>query len=200
MNMQSMPRRLLQLYAGLVLYGLSMALQVRATLGLGPWDVFHEGVAEQTGLSFGVVVIVVSVAVLLFWIPLRQKPGIGTISNVFVVGLAADAGLALIPEGGPLAVRLAMLASAIGLNAVAGAAYLGARLGPGARDGLMTGLVRRTGGSIGKVRTGIELSVMAVGFALGGTVGLGTLLYAFTIGPLLQALIPSFTVRQPAPA
>ena len=109
-----MTRRLLQLYAGLVLYGLSMALQVRATLGLGPWDVFHEGVAEHTGLSFGTVVIVTSVAVLLLWIPLRQKPGIGTVSNVFVVGLAADAGLALIPEGGPLGVRLTMLTAAVG--------------------------------------------------------------------------------------
>ena len=198
--MPVMPRRLLQLYAGLILYGLSMALQVRATLGLGPWDVFHEGVAENTGLSFGLVVILTSVAVLALWIPLRQKPGFGTISNVIVVGLAADAGLALIPEGGPLAVRLAMLGAAVGLNAIAGAAYLGARLGPGARDGLMTGLVRRTGGSIGRVRTGIEVSVMAVGFALGGTVGLGTLLYAFTIGPLLQALMPSFRVPAPAPA
>jgi uncharacterized membrane protein YczE len=195
-----MTRRLLQLYAGLVLYGLSMALQVRATLGLGPWDVFHEGVAENTGLSFGVVVIVVSVAVLLLWIPLRQKPGIGTVSNVFVVGLAADAGLALIPEGGPLSVRIAMLATAVVLNAVAGAAYLGARLGPGARDGLMTGLVRRTGGSVARIRTGIELSVMTIGFALGGTVGIGTLLYAFSIGPLLQALMPPFRVPVPAPA
>jgi hypothetical protein len=194
-----MARRLAQLYAGLILYGLSMALQVRATLGLGPWDVFHEGVSQRTGLSFGLVVIITSVAVLALWIPLRQKPGIGTISNVLVVGLAADLGLALIPEGGPLGVRLAMLGAAIGLNAVAGAAYLGARLGPGARDGLMTGFVRRTGGSVGRVRTSIEVSVMAVGFALGGTVGLGTLLYAFTIGPLLQALMPPFRVPAPLP-
>ena len=197
-TMQAMSRRLLQLYAGLVLYGLSMALQIRATLGLGPWDVFHEGVAEHTGLSFGTVVIVTSVFVLLLWIPLRQKPGIGTLSNVFVVGLAADAGLALIPEGGPLSVRMTMLTAAVLLNAVAGAAYLGARLGPGARDGLMTGLVRRTGGSVAKIRTGIEVSVMVIGFALGGTIGLGTVLYAVSIGPLLQALMPSFTVRQPA--
>ena len=114
---------------------------------------------------------------------------------MFVVGLAADAGLALIPEGGPLAVRLAMLTAGVGLNAVAGAAYLGARLGPGARDGLMTGLVRRTGRSVARIRTGIELSVLAIGFALGGTFGLGTVLYAVSIGPLLQALLPSFTVR-----
>jgi uncharacterized membrane protein YczE len=199
-TMQAMPRRLLQLHAGLVLYGLSMALQVQATLGLGPWDVFHEGVAERTGLTFGTVVIITSVAVLALWIPLRQKPGVGTISNVLVVGLAADAGLALIPEGGPLGVRLAMLATAVLLNAVAGAAYLGAKLGPGARDGLMTGLVERTGGSVAKIRTGIEVSVMVIGFALGGTVGPGTILYAVSIGPLLQALMPSFTRPAPAPA
>src|SRR3954449_6480103 len=136
-----MPRRLLQLYAGLLLYGLSMALQVRATLGLGPWDVFHDGVADHTGLSFGTVVILTSVAVLLMWIPLRQKPGLGTVSNVFLVGAAADLGLWLFPEGGPLSVRLAMLGAGVALNAVASAAYLGARLGPSARDGLMTGFV-----------------------------------------------------------
>src|SRR3954447_11215465 len=195
-----MTRRLLQLYTGLALYGVSMALQVRATLGLGPWDVFHDGVAQLTGLSFGTVVIITSVAVLLAWIPLREKPGIGTVSNVFCVGLAADAGLALIPEGGPMAVRLAMLAAGIGLNAVAGAAYLGARLGPGARDGLMTGFVRRTGASVGVVRTALELGVLAVGAALGGSVGLGTIVYALSIGVLLQLMLPSFTVRAPAPA
>ncbi len=195
-----MARRLIQLYAGLVLYGVSIALQVRATLGLGPWDVFHEGVATHTGLSFGAVVILTSVVVLLGWIPLRERPGIGTLSNVVVVGLAADAALAVIPEGGPLAVRLAMLAAAVGLGGLAGAAYLGARLGPGARDGLMTGIVRRTGGSIGRVRTGIELSVLAVGVAFGGTIGVGTIVYALSIGPLLQALMPPFTVRAPAPA
>src|SRR3954471_11380185 len=117
-----MPRRLLQLYAGLLLYGLSMALQVRATLGLGPWDVFHDGVAGHTGLSFGTVVILTSVAVLLMWIPLRQKPGLGTVSNVFCVGLAADFGLWLFPEGGPLTVRLAMLVAGVVLNGVASAA------------------------------------------------------------------------------
>ena len=196
--MLPMTRRLLQLYAGLVLYGLSMALQVRAMLGLGPWDVFHEGVANHTGLSFGTVVIVTSVAVLLLWIPLRQKPGLGTISNVIVVGLAADLGLAIIPESHDLPVQILMLAAGVGLNAVAGAAYLGANFGPGARDGLMTGFVRTTGASVGKVRTTIELSVMAAGFALGGTVGLGTIIYALSIGPLLQLMIPTF--RAPAPA
>jgi uncharacterized membrane protein YczE len=197
--MPGMSRRLLQLYAGIVLYGLSMALQIRATLGLGPWDVFHEGVAEKSGLSFGLVVILTSFVVLLLWIPLRQKPGFGTLSNAVVVGLAVDFGLAVIPEGGPLPVRLAMLAAAVGLNAVAGAAYLGARLGPGARDGLMTGFVRRTGASVARVRTIIELSVMSAGFALGGTVGLGTVAYALSIGPLLQRLIPRLEIRAPLP-
>ena len=198
--MPSMTRRLFQLYAGLLLYGLSMALQVQAMLGLGPWDVFHEGVAEHTGLSFGTVVILASVAVLLLWIPLKQRPGLGTISNVLVVGLAADLGLAYIPEGGTLPVQLLMLAAGVGLNAVAGAAYLGANFGPGARDGLMTGFVKLSGASVGKVRTTIELSIMAVGFALGGTVGLGTIVYALSIGPLLQLMIPTFKAPAPVPA
>jgi len=198
--MVAMTRRLLQLYAGLVLYGLSMALQVRAMLGLGPWDVFHEGVANHTGLSFGTVVIITSVAVLLLWIPLRQKPGLGTISNVFVVGLAADFGLSFIPEGEGLPLQIAMLAAGVGLNAVAGAAYLGANFGPGARDGLMTGFVAKTGASVGKVRTSIELTIMAIGFLLGGTVGLGTIVYALSIGPLLQLMIPTFRAPAPVPA
>ena len=198
--MQAMTRRLVQLYAGLLLYGLSMALQVQAMLGLGPWDVFHEGVAKHTGLSFGTVVILTSVAVLVLWIPLRQKPGLGTISNVIVVGLAADLGLAFIPASDVLPVQLAMLAAGVGLNAVAGAAYLGANFGPGARDGLMTGFVARTGASVGRVRTTIELSVMVIGFALGGTVGLGTIVYALSIGPLLQLMIPPLRVPAQVPA
>jgi uncharacterized membrane protein YczE len=193
-----MTRRLVQLYAGLLLYGLSMALQVRATLGLGPWDVFHQGVSEKVGLSFGTVVILTSVAVLLVWIPLRQKPGLGTVSNVFLVGLAADFGLWLFPEGHSLPVRLAMLALGVGLNAVASAAYLGANFGPGARDGLMTGFVKLTGAPVGRVRTGIELSILAAGLALGGTAGLGTVVYALSIGPLLQLMLPTFTPRPTA--
>jgi uncharacterized membrane protein YczE len=193
--MVPMTRRLVQLYAGLLLYGLSMALQVRATLGLGPWDVFHQGVTNHTGLSFGTVVIITSAVVLLLWIPLRQKPGLGTVSNVFVVGLAADFGLWLFPEGGSLAVRLSMLALGVGLNAVASAAYLGVNLGPGARDGLMTGFMRKTGASVFKVRTSLELCVLAAGIALGGTVGLGTVVYALSIGPLLQLMLPTFTLR-----
>jgi uncharacterized membrane protein YczE len=193
-------RRLAQLYAGLVLYGASMALQIRAGLGLDPWDVFHQGVADRTGLSFGTVVIVTGAVVLLAWVPLRQRPGIGTVSNVFVIGIAVDASLALLPEAGSTPVALAMLLAGVGLNGVASGAYIGAGLGPGPRDGLMTGLVRRTGGSIRVVRTSIEVTVLAVGAALGGTVGLGTVLYALSIGPLVHALLPRMTVPQPAPA
>jgi uncharacterized membrane protein YczE len=177
-----------------------MALQIRAGLGLDPWDVFHQGVSEKTGLSFGTIVIITGALVLLAWIPLRQKPGIGTVSNVFVIGFAVDATLALIPDIGGLHLQLTALASSVVLNAIAGAAYIGAGLGPGPRDGLMTGLVRRTGGAIGVVRTGIEVSVLAIGFALGGTVGLGTVVYALSIGPLLQLLLPAFTIREPVPA
>jgi uncharacterized membrane protein YczE len=193
-------RRLVQLYAGLVLYGASMALQIRAGLGLDPWDVFHQGVADRTGLSFGTVVVITGAAVLLAWVPLRQRPGIGTVSNVFVIGIAVDAGLALLPPAGTTAVALAMLLAGVGLNGVASGAYIGAGLGPGPRDGLMTGLVRRTGGSVRAVRTSIEVGVLAVGAALGGTVGLGTVLYALSIGPLVHVLLPRFTVAQPAPA
>ena len=191
-------RRLTQLYAGLVLYGASMALQIRAGLGLDPWDVFHQGVADRTGLSFGTVVILTGAVVLLAWVPLRQRPGIGTVSNVFVIGIAVDASLALLPAAGSDPVAVAMLLAGVGLNGVASGAYIGAGLGPGPRDGLMTGLVRRTGGSIRVVRTSIELTVLAVGAALGGTVGLGTVLYALSIGPLVHVLLPRMTIPQVA--
>jgi len=191
-------RRLAQLYAGLVLYGASMALQIRAGLGLDPWDVFHQGVAEHTGLSFGTVVIVTGALVLLGWIPLRQRPGIGTVSNVLVIGIAVDASRALLPEAGSTPVALSMLLAGVGLNGVASGAYIGAGLGPGPRDGLMTGVVRRTGGSVRVVRTSIELTVLAVGGALGGTVGLGTVVYALSIGPLVHVLLPRLTIAQPA--
>lgn len=188
-------RRLTQLYLGLVLYGASMALMIRAALGLNPWDVFHQGVAERLGLSFGTVTILVGALVLLLWIPLRQRPGIGTISNVIVIGLAVDAALAVLPPPGSLAVRLPMLLGGIVLNGIAGGAYIGAGLGPGPRDGLMTGWVRRTGGSVRVVRTVIEVTVLAVGWLLGGTVGLGTVLYAVSIGPLVHVFLPLLTVR-----
>lgn len=194
-----MPRRLTQLTLGLVLYGVSMAMMIRSTLGLDPWDVFHEGVTEHLALSFGTVVILTGALVLVLWVPLRQMPGLGTIANVVVIGLATDAGLALIGEPGSLGARLALLLAGIGLNALAGALYIGAQLGPGPRDGLMTGLVRRTGRSVRLVRTSLEVTVLTVGFLLGGTVGLGTVLYAVSIGPLVHALLPRLTVGLPGP-
>lgn len=191
-----MIRRLAQLYFGLVLYGFSMALMLRADLGLDPWDVFHQGVANRVGWSFGTVVNVVGAAVLLLWIPLRQMPGIGTVSNIVVIGLAVDASLAVLPTVESLGVRVALLVSGIVMNGVAGGAYIGAGLGPGPRDGLMTGMVGRTGWSIRLVRTSIELNVLAVGWALGGTVGLGTVLYAVSIGPLVHHFLPWFTITK----
>src|ERR671914_1435305 len=167
MPMTQPVRRLAQLYAGLVLYGASLALQIRAGLGLDPWDVFHQGLSERTGLSFGTVVAIVGALVLLAWIPLRQRPGIGTVSNVFVIAIAVDVSLALLPDAGPTSVAVPMLLAGVGLNGVAAGADIGARPRPGPRDGLMTGLVRRTGGSIRAVRTSIELTVLAVGAALG---------------------------------
>ncbi|HEX6235039.1 MAG TPA: hypothetical protein VFZ63_18055 [Jiangellaceae bacterium] len=189
-----MTRRLIQLYAGLILYGVSLALMVRAELGLDPWDVFHQGLADRLPLTFGQVVIVVGALVLLAWIPLRQRPGLGTISNVIVIGLAVDAALAVLPPPDPMAWRITFLVSGVVLNGVATAAYIGARLGPGPRDGLMTGLVARTGRSVRLIRTSIEVGVLATGWLLGGTVGVGTVLYAIAIGPLVHLLLPRLTV------
>jgi uncharacterized membrane protein YczE len=188
-------RRLLQLLLGLVLYGVSMAMQVRATLGLNPWDVLHEGLTEQTPLGFGAVVAVTGVAVLLLWIPLRQRPGVGTVANVVVIAVVVDVALALLPQPAALVPRVALMVGGVVLNGVASAAYIGARLGPGPRDGLMTGLAARTGWSLRLVRTGLEVAVLGTGWVLGGTVGVGTALYALTIGPLTQAFLPMFAVR-----
>ena len=193
-----MTRRITQLLIGLAMYGISLAMFIRASLGLDPWDVFHQGVSEKTGFSIGVVVIVVSFLVLLLWIPLRQMPGFGTLANAVLVGVFADLGLWLIPEFSHLGGQIAMLAGAVILNGIASACYIGARLGPGARDGLMTGLVRRTGWSVRLVRTGIEVVVLAVGFLLGGSVGVGTVVYALAIGPIVQVLLPKFMVPEPA--
>lgn len=190
-----MPRRLVQLVIGLWLYGTAMGMLIRSTLGLDPWDVFHAGVVAHTGLSFGTVVIAVGFLVLLLWIPLRQMPGLGTIANVVLIGLATDATLLLLDAPTGLPERTALLVGGVAVNAFAGALYIGAQLGPGPRDGLMTGLVRRTGLSIRLVRTSLELTVLAVGFLLGGQVGIGTLLYAVAIGPLVQLFLPLTIVR-----
>ncbi|MFI5758796.1 YitT family protein [Streptomyces sp. NPDC051569] len=189
-----LPRRLAQLYAGLALYGVSAALLVRAGLGLEPWGVLHQGLAGLTGLSMGVVSIAVGAAVLLLWIPLRQRPGLGTVSNVVAVGIALDAALATIPDGRGTAVRAAMLGTGIVLNGAATGLYIAARFGPGPRDGLMTAVHRLTGRSVRLVRTAIELTVVATGFTLGGTVGIGTVAYALAIGPLAQLFLRVFAV------
>ena len=187
----------MQLYAGLALYGVSMALLVRSSLGVMPWDVLHQGLARQIGWSLGAVTVLVGALVLLAWFPLRQRPGLGTVSNVVVVGVAVDAALAVIPELSALPGRIAFLVLGITLNAVATAAYIGVHLGPGPRDGLMTGLVRRTGGSVRVIRTAIEVAVVAGGWLLGGTLGIGTVLYALAIGPLVHLLLPRLSVRLP---
>ena len=189
-----LPRRLAQLMLGLLLYGASMGMMIEATLGLDPWDVLHAGLAEQTGWSFGTIVIVVGFAVLLLWIPLRQMPGLGTVANAVVIGVATDATLALVVPPDALAARLAMLLGGVVVNGFAGALYIGSQLGPGPRDGLMTGLVRRTGLSVRLVRTSLEVLVLAVGWLLGGPVGLGTVVYALAIGPLVHSMLPWCTV------
>ena len=188
-----MLRRLLQLYIGLVLYGVSTALFVHANLGADPWDVFHLGVAKQLGISFGTVIILTGAAVLLLWIPIRQMPGLGTVSNFIVLGLAADATLAVLPPLESLVARSALLAGAIVLNAIATGMYIGAGFGPGPRDGLMTGLHARTGWSLRGIRTAIELSVLLIGWLLGGKFGVGTVIYALSIGPLIQLCLPWFS-------
>lgn len=189
-----LPRRLGQLFVGLGLYGVSMALMIRSGLGNMPWDVLHEGLVLTTGLTFAPVVIATSALVMLAWIPLRERPGFGTVANALLVGVAADAALAVLADADGWAARVALAVSGVLLNAVATAAYIGVRLGPGPRDGLMTGLVRRTGRSIMLVRTTIEVVVVAAGWALGGTLGVVTVLYAIAIGPLVQVFLPWCTV------
>jgi uncharacterized membrane protein YczE len=191
---RALPRRLVQLYLGLALYGVSMALMIRSALGNMPWDVLHQGLAGRLGWSLGSVTVVVGGLVLLCWIPLRQRPGLGTVSNVVVIGVAVDAALALVPHVDAMAGRIALATGGILLNAVATALYIGARFGPGPRDGLMTGLVGRTGWSLRLVRTGIEVAVVLTGWALGGTLGVVTVVYAVVIGPLVHLLLPLLTV------
>lgn len=196
-------RRLVQLFLGLLVYGLSLALMVEGALGVAPWDVMHLAITRYVPLTLGQVVIVASFVVLLAWIPLREKPGLGTVANAFVVGLSTDAALAVLPTPDSLSLRIGFVVLGVVLNAVATAFYIGAQLGRGPRDGLMTGLARRTGASLRLVRTSLEVSVVAVGLALGGRlgaeVGAGTVLYALAIGPLAQAFLPWALVHLPAP-
>lgn len=196
MRGRRLPRRLTQLYVGLLLYGASTALLVRAGLGLAPWDVLHQGLARVTGVAIGWWTILIGISVLVLWIPLRLRPGLGTLSNAVVIGLVVNASLDLVPTIHGLVLRAPVMVAAIALNAVATAAYIGAALGPGPRDGLMTGIAAR-GHSVRVVRTGIEVVVLSAGFALGGTVGIGTAAYALGIGPLVHPLLPLMMVNVP---
>ncbi len=194
-----LPRRLVQLTLGLALYGLTLGMMIRATLGNAPWDVLHQGLAIHLPISIGTAVIAMSMVVLLFWIPLRELPGFGTIANSLAVGLSADLALSLLHAPELLWQRSLLMVGGVVLNALATALYLGSQLGPGPRDGLMTGLHRRTGVSLRLVRTGLEAVVVALGWLLGGVVGIGTVLYALAIGPLVQLMLPWFIVELPGP-
>lgn len=194
-------RRTLLLLCGLALYGLSLTLLVRADLGLAPWDVFHQGVGEVSGLSLGTVIVATSFVVLTLWIPLRERPGLGTIANAVLVGVGVDVFSSVLPEVDATVVRWLLLASGVILNGVATSLYIGAGMGPGPRDGLMTGIARR-GHPIRLVRTTLELLVLVAGIVLGGSFGVGTIAYALAIGPLVHIMLPWFTRladRDPVP-
>ena len=196
MRSPDLARRLAQLYGGLTLYGVSASFLLLAGLGNDPWDVLHQGLSRQTGIGIGTWVCIVGALVLLLWIPLRQRPGVGTISNVIVIGVAVEVMLTTFPPAHGLGLRISLMLSGVVLNGLATGLYIGARFGPGPRDGLMTGLAAR-GLSLRAVRTGIELTVLACGVALGGTVGVGTIVYALAIGPLAHVFVPALTVPAP---
>ena len=188
--------RLPQLVIGLFLYGIGLALMVRAGIGVAPWDVLSQGIALQSGLPFGIVTNIVGAVVLLLWIPIRQRPGLGTVLNVLMIGSSAEVGLWLVPVIEELLPRVLLFAGGLLLTAVATGLYIGARFGPGPRDGLMTGIHRRWGWRIWIVRTVIELTVLAIGWLLGGDVGVGTLAFALLIGPLVQVTLPLLRVPE----
>lgn len=187
-------RRLPQLYVGLFLYGVSLAMMVRSALGLAPWDVLHSGFVSHVPMTLGEAVIAFSFVVLVLWIPLREMPGLGTISNAIVVGLSADATLSALSAPDAMVARVVLLLGGVVLCGVASALYIGAQLGRGPRDGLMTGLARRTGLSLRRVRTGLEVAVVVIGLLLGGVAGIGTVVYALSIGALTQLMLPWFTL------
>ena len=190
-----MPQRLIQLLIGLFLYGIGIALIVRGAIGVAPWDVLTQGLDSHLHLGFGLVTTIVSGVVLLLWIPLRQRLGVGTVANALLVGPSADVGLWLIPVGLDLWLRVLLFTAGLVLLAIASGIYIGASLGPGPRDGLMTGLHDRTGWPIWAVRTGIEGSVLIIGWLLGGNVGVGTVAFALLVGPLCQWTLPLFARR-----
>ena len=190
----NMTRRLAQLLVGLFLYGMGIALMVRAGVGVAPWDVLTLGIEKQTGLGFGLITFIVSLFVMLLWIPIRQKPGIGTVMNVLLVGPFAQVGLWIIPPIDGLLWKILVFASGLLILAIATGLYIGARFGPGPRDGLMTGIHARWGWRIWIVRTSIEVVVLSIGWVLGGDVGFGTLAFALLIGPLVNITIPRLRV------
>jgi uncharacterized membrane protein YczE len=190
-----MARRITQLLLGLFLYGFAIAMIIRASIGVAPWDVLTQGIDNQTGWGFGLITIIVGAAVLLLWIPIRQKPGVGTVLNVLLVGPAADVGLAVIPNQTQWWAQALVFAGGLALLAVATGLYMGAGMGPGPRDGLMTGIHARWGWKIWIVRTSIEATVLSVGWLLGGNVGIGTVAFALFIGPMVNVTIPRLVVR-----
>ena len=187
--------RSVRLLAGLVLFGLAMALLLESRTGLDPWNVFHQGVARHTGLTIGQVTVLSSLALLALWVPLRQRPGLGTVANALVVGPVVDLGIAWIPTAHGTAEQAAFMVTAILASAIATGLYVGAGWGPGPRDGLMTGLAAR-GIPVGAARAGIELSVLVVGWLLGGSVGVGTVAFALAIGPLVHHTMPWLAVDE----
>jgi uncharacterized membrane protein YczE len=192
-------RRLPRLVGGLVLFGAGIGLMVRADLGLAPWDVFHQGLAERAGLSIGTATILTGIVVLVLWLPIRERPGLGTVLNVLLIGLVADATLALVDEPSATWQRVGLLVVGIYLFGPGSGWYIGAGLGPGPRDGLMTGIARR-GHSVRVVRTGIELTVLAIGAVLGGSVGIGTILFALAVGPNVHWHLDKMTLPAVAAA
>ncbi len=196
---RTLPLRIIRLVIGLLLYGIADALLIRAVVGVDPWTVFAQGVVVQTGLSIGLLTVVIGALVLLLWIPLRQKPGIGTVLNVLLIGPAIELGLWLIPAGTVLWQQVLLFAAGLLLLAVASGIYIGAHLGPGPRDGLMTGIHNRTGWPIWVGRSGVELTVLLVGWLLGGNFGVGTVIFALTIGPLCGWTLPLFGVHRQTP-
>jgi uncharacterized membrane protein YczE len=190
-------RRIVQLPVGLFLYGIAIAMMVEAGIGVGPWDVLSQGISRHTGIPFGWVTNIVGALVLLLWIPIRQRPGIGTLLNVLLIGPSAQFGLWLIPPQHVLLVQVALFAGGLCLLAVATGLYIGARFGPGPRDGLMTGIHRRFGWRIWIVRTSIEVVVLAIGWLLGGNVGIGTVAFALLVGPMVGVTLPLLRVPEP---
>ena len=189
-----LPERLIRLVVGLALYGLSIGLMIESAVGASPWDVFHLGAGQHVPLSLGAVLVLTSIGVLLAWIPLRQMPGLGTVANTLLIGPFADISLRLLPTPDALGVRFAFMVVGVLMCGLATATYVGAQLGPGPRDGLMTGLAARTGWSIRSVRTILEVTVLFAGILLGGTLGIGTVVFALGVGPVTQFFLPYLVV------